>query len=98
MSDTELWQYTPLLVGLSTVPDVRQVLSVIHQDHVVNFQLAMDMTRQLQPDLYGSADQSRKDAGSPTPKDAEGDFDSNDSINDRVMISDREWDEAPKVK
>lgn len=58
----------------------------------------MDMTRQLQPDLYGSVDQSRKEAGSPTPKDEEGDFDSNDSINDRVMISDREWDEAPKVK
>ena len=65
MADTELWQYTPLLVGLSTVPDVRQVLGVIHQDHVVNFQLAIDMTRQLQPDLYGSVDHSMKEEGSP---------------------------------
>ena len=81
------------------MPDVRQILSVIHSDHVVNFNLAMDMTRQLQPDIYGSAgDQSRKHEGTATPRGEEGDFDSNDSINDRVMISDREWDDVPKDK
>ena len=45
LNDSELYTYIPLLVGLSTIPDVRQVLSVIHQDHVVNMQLAMDMVQ-----------------------------------------------------
>ena len=42
----------PLLKGLSTVPDVRQVLSVIHKDHVVNLNLAMELVQQLQPEIY----------------------------------------------
>ena len=46
-NETELYIYMPLLIGLSTVPDVRQVLSVVHQDHIVNMQLAMDMVQQL---------------------------------------------------
>ena len=43
LDDNELYVYMPLLKGLSTVPDVRQVLSVIHKDHVVNLNLAMEL-------------------------------------------------------
>ena len=82
----------PFLIGLSTVPDVRQVLSVIHKDHVVNLNLALELVQQLQPELYPPEANSNSVGQGTGPKEEEdGDIDSDDSINDRVMISDREW-------
>ena len=35
-TDTELFKLMPFLVGLSKIPDVRTVLSVVHKDHVMD--------------------------------------------------------------
>ena len=69
LDDNELYVYMPLLKGLSTVPDVRQILSVIHKDHVVNLNLAMELVQQLQPEFYPPEANSNSVGQGTSPKD-----------------------------
>ena len=45
--DTELYKLTPLLVGLSTVPDVRVVLAKSHQGTQLDLNLALMLTNEI---------------------------------------------------
>lgn len=53
LQDRELYNLTPLLVGLSKVPDVRTVLSKVHQNHNLNLTLAIQMTNQILSSMRG---------------------------------------------
>ena len=47
LSDRELYNLTPLLVGLSNIPDVRTVLGKTHKNHELDLVLAMNMVNMI---------------------------------------------------
>lgn len=59
--DTELFDFIPLLTGLSKIKDVRVVLSQVHENHQLDMPLALEMVRQLQFEEDGEEESVHND-------------------------------------
>ena len=79
LADRELYRLTPLLVGLSRVPDVREVLGKVHADHNLDLSLAESMVTKI---LKEAEQRQRKDAEGLNSED----FDLNDRQSDNEDI------------
>lgn len=79
LADRELYRLTPLLVGLSRVPDVREVLGKVHADHNLDLSLAESMVSKI---LKEAEQRQRKDAEGLNSED----FDLNDRQSDNEDI------------
>lgn len=59
-SDTELFEFIPLLTGLSKVKDVRVVLSQVHENHQLDMALASEMVRQLRLEIENNENEEER--------------------------------------